>query len=230
MLSVRNLRAGYGRIPILHGISFDVANGEYVGILGHNGMGKTTLLKALIGLIKATGGTITLDGEDVTRLNMYRRARRGMGYVPQGRDIYPQLTVMENLKMGEAMRGGESAIPEMLEYFPLLKPLLNRPGRTLSGGEQQILALARCLAGRPKLILLDEPTEGIQPSIVDQILEKLDTLSAALDLTILLVEQDLQFIAKLASRVLIMQKGRIVTAIDPAQLNDRDIVDEYLGI
>ena len=230
VLEVDTLHSGYGRIPILEGVSLSLQEGEVVGILGHNGMGKTTLLRTLIGEIKANRGTIRFNGEDITRLNMFRRARRGMGYVPQGRDIYSQLTVMENLKMGEAMRGGESAIPEMLEYFPLLKPLLNRPGRTLSGGKQQILALARCLAGRPKLILLDEPTEGIQPSIVDQILEKLDTLSAALDLTILLVEQDLQFIAKLASRVLIMQKGRIVTAIDPAQLNDRDIVDEYLGI
>ena len=230
VLEVDTLHSGYGRIPILKDVSLSLQEGEVVGILGHNGMGKTTLLRTLIGEIKANRGTIRVNGEDITRLNMFRRARRGMGYVPQGRDIYPQLTVMENLKMGEAMRGGESAIPEMLEYFPLLKPLLNRPGRTLSGGEQQILALARCLAGRPKLILLDEPTEGIQPSIVDQILEKLDTLSAALDLTILLVEQDLQFIAKLASRVLIMQKRRIVTAIDPAQLNDRDIVDEFLGI
>ena len=167
VLEVDTLHSGYGRIPILEGVSLSLQEGEVVGILGHNGMGKTTLLRTLIGEIKANRGTIRFNGEDITRLNMFRRARRGMGYVPQGRDIYPQLTVMENLKMGEAMRGGESAIPEMLEYFPLLKPLLNRPGRTLSGGEQQILALARCLAGRPKLILLDEPTEGMQPSIVD---------------------------------------------------------------
>ncbi len=230
MLEVDRLHSGYGRIPILEGVSLSLKEGDVVGILGHNGMGKTTLLRTLIGEIKANQGTIRFDGEDVTRLNIYRRARRGMGYVPQGRDIYPQLSVLENLKMGEVIRGGESAIPEMLEYFPLLKGLLNRPGRTLSGGEQQILALARCLVGRPKLILLDEPTEGIQPSIVDQILEKLETLSADLNLTILLVEQDLQFIAKLAKSVLIMQKGRIVTTITPDQLNDREIVDEYLGI
>jgi urea ABC transporter ATP-binding protein UrtE len=230
VLEVDRLHSGYGRIPILEGVSLSLKEGEVVGILGHNGMGKTTLLRTLIGEIKTNQGTIRFDGEDVTRLNIYRRARRGMGYVPQGRDIYPQLSVLENLKMGEVIRGGESAIPEMLEYFPLLKGLLNRPGRTLSGGEQQILALARCLVGRPKLILLDEPTEGIQPSIVDQILEKLETLSADLNLTILLVEQDLQFIAKLAKSVLIMQKGRIVTTITPDQLNDREIVDEYLGI
>ncbi len=230
MLEVESLHSGYGRIPILEGVSLSLQAGEVVGVLGHNGMGKTTLLRTLIGELKANQGTIRFDGADITRLGMFRRSRLGMGYVPQGRDIYPQLSVMENLKMGEVMRGGESAIPEMLEYFPLLKDLLNRPGRALSGGEQQILALARCLVGRPRLILLDEPTEGIQPSIVDQIMEKLDTLSAALDLTILLVEQDLQFIAQLAKRVLIMQKGRIVTTIKPEQLNDREIVDEYLGI
>lgn len=230
MLEVETLHSGYGRIPILEGVSLSLQEGEIVGILGHNGMGKTTLLRTLIGEIKANRGTIRFNGEDVTRLTMFRRARLGMGYVPQGRDIYPQLTVLENMKMGEVRRGGESAIPEMLDYFPLLKGLLNRPGRTLSGGEQQILAIARCLVGRPKLILLDEPIEGIQPSIVDQIMEKLDTLSTALDLTILLVEQDLQFIAKLAGRVLIMQKGRIVTSIAPTQLNDQEIVNEYLGI
>jgi len=230
VLEVETLHSGYGRIPILEGVSLSLQEGEIVGILGHNGMGKTTLLRTLIGEIKANQGTIRFNGEDITRLTMFRRARLGMGYVPQGRDIYPQLTVLENMKMGEVKRGGESAIPEILEYFPLLKGLLNRSGRTLSGGEQQILALARCLVGRPKLILLDEPTEGIQPSIVDQIMEKLDTLSTALHLTILLVEQDLQFIAKLAGRVLIMQKGRIVTSIQPTQLNDQKIVDEYLGI
>ena len=230
MLEVETLHSGYGRIPILEGVSLSLQEGEIVGILGHNGMGKTTLLRTLIGEIKANQGTIRFNGEDITRLTMFRRARLGMGYVPQGRDIYPQLTVLENMKMGEVKRGGESAIPEILEYFPLLKGLLNRSGRTLPGGEQQILALARCLVGRPKLILLDEPTEGIQPSIVDQIMEKLDTLSTALHLTILLVEQDLQFIANLAGRVLIMQKGRIVASILPTQLNDQKIVDEYLGI
>jgi len=230
VLEVETLHSGYGRIPILEGVSLSLQEGEIVGILGHNGMGKTTLLRTLIGEIKANQGTIRFNGEDITRLTMFRRARLGMGYVPQGRDIYPQLTVLENMKMGEVKRGGESAIPEILEYFPLLKGLLNRSGRTLSGGEQQILALARCLVGRPKLILLDEPTEGIQPSIVDQIMEKLDTLSTALHLTILLVEQDLQFIANLAGRVLIMQKGRIVASILPTQLNDQKIVDEYLGI
>jgi len=230
LLEVDGLGAGYGRIPILNGIGFSIARGEIVGVLGHNGMGKTTLLRTLMGEIRATGGSIRFEGEDITRLAMHRRARLGIGYVPQGRDIYPQLSVMDNLRMGEIVRGGQSAVPELLEYFPVLEGLMERPGRALSGGEQQILALARCLAGRPRLLLLDEPTEGIQPSIVDQIQAKLAELTAALDLTVLLVEQNLRFIAALAERVLIMQKGTIVAQIAPEQLSDQAIVDEYLGI
>ena len=230
MLEVDGLDAGYGRIPILNGIGFEIARGEIVGVLGHNGMGKTTLLRTLMGEIRATGGSIRFEGEDITRLAMHRRARLGIGYVPQGRDIYPQLSVMDNLRMGEIVRGGQSAVPELLEYFPVLDALLERPGRALSGGEQQILALARCLAGRPRLLLLDEPTEGIQPSIVDQIQAKLAELARALDLTVLLVEQNLRFIQALAERVLIMQRGAIVATIAPDQLSDRAIVDEYLGI
>ena len=230
MLEVRGLDAGYGRIPILNGIDVSIARGEIVGVLGHNGMGKTTLLRTLMGEIRATGGSIRFEGSDITRLAMHRRARLGIGYVPQGRDIYPQLSVMDNLRMGEIVRRGQSAVPELLDYFPLLRALTERPGRALSGGEQQILALARCLAGRPRLLLLDEPTEGIQPSIVDQIQAKLAELASALDLTVLLVEQNLRFIAALAERVLIMQKGTIVATIAPEQLSDRAIVDEYLGI
>ena len=230
MLEVRGLDAGYGRIPILNGIDVSIARGEIVGVLGHNGMGKTTLLRTLMGEIRATGGSIRFEGSDITRLAMHRRARLGIGYVPQGRDIYPQLSVMDNLRMGEIVRGGQSAVPELLDYFPLLRALTERPGRALSGGEQQILALARCLAGRPRLLLLDEPTEGIQPSIVDQIQAKLAELAQALDLTVLLVEQNLRFIAALAERVLIMQKGTIVATIAAEQLSDRAIVDEYLGI
>ena len=230
MLEVEGLAAGYGRIPILNGIDFEIGRGEIVGVLGHNGMGKTTLLRTLTGEIRATGGAIRFEGADITRLAMHRRARLGIGYVPQGRDIYPQLSVMDNLRMGEIVRRGQSAVPELLDYFPVLQALTERPGRALSGGEQQILALARCLAGRPRLLLLDEPTEGIQPSIVDQIQAKLAELAKALDLTVLLVEQNLRFIAALAERVLIMQKGTIVATIAPEQLSDQAIVDEYLGI
>ncbi len=230
MLEVSDLRSGYGRIPILDGVTLSIAPGEVVGILGHNGMGKTTLLRTLIGQIKATAGSILLEGREVARLAVHRRARAGMGYVPQGRDIFPQLSVRENLKMGEMAGRGENALGQVLAHFPILEELLDRPGQALSGGQQQILALARCLTADPKLILLDEPTEGIQPSIVDLIAEKLIALRQALGLTVLLVEQDLHFIQSLADRVLIIQKGRIVAEILPEQLSDRAIIDEYLGI
>lgn len=230
MLEIADLHAGYGRIPILHGIDFAVGRGEVVGILGHNGMGKTTLLKALIGELPATAGSIRLQGRDITGFSMARRARAGLGYVPQGRQILPQLTVAENLRMGEVMRGGASAIPEMLEIFPALKLLLTRPGQTLSGGQQQMLALARCLVGRPQLLLLDEPTEGIQPSVVDEIATALAVWQATLGLTIILVEQDLHFIAELAHRVFIIQRGRIIATVTPAALADPAIIAEYLGI
>ena len=210
MLEVSDLQSGYGRIQILDGVSFSMKAGEVVGILGHNGMGKTTLLRTPSGQLKVSEGRIKFDGKEVTKLDIHRRARAGIGYVPQGRDIFPQLTVLENLRMGEVMRNGDSAIPKMLEYFPVLRELLDRPGQALSGGQQQILALARCLAAHPKLILLDEPTEGVQPSIVDLIAEKLIELKRALNLTVLLVEQNLNFVQSLAERVLIIQKGRIV--------------------
>lgn len=232
MLSVRNLRAGYGRIPILHGISFDVANGEYVGILGHNGMGKTTLLKALIGLIKATGGTITLDGEDVTREPANRRSRRGMGYVPQSRDIFPNLTVLDNLRLGFAVKkvDEDAVLEEVLSEFPRLKPLLERAGGVLSGGEQQLLAIARCLCGNPRVILLDEPTEGIQPSIIEEIAETLQALGKRRNITVILVEQNLDFIAQLSQRVLIIQRGQFVNEVGPEQLSDPETVAEFIGI
>lgn len=230
MLEVEDLTAAYGRIQVLNGVSFTVAAGEVVGVLGHNGMGKTTLLKTLMGELRASAGGIRFDGRDVTRLGTHRRARLGFGYVPQGRQIYPDLSVYENLRMGEIARRGSSTIPEMLRYFPMLEALLSRPGHALSGGEQQILALARCLVARPRLVMLDEPTEGIQPSIVDQIQDKLRELAHAMGLTVLLVEQDLNFIAGLVDRVLIMQKGRIVATLVPEALSDRAIVEEYLGI
>ena len=230
MLDVQGLRTGYGRIPILNGVGFAADEGEFIGILGHNGMGKTTLLRTLTGELRATAGEIRLESRDVTRMSMARRARAGLGYVPQGRQILPQLTVHENLRMGEVMRCGDSAIPEMLGYFPALVPLLDRPGQALSGGQQQLLALARCLVGRPNVILLDEPTEGIQPSIVEEIAATLKRLQAALGLTIVLVEQDLQFIAQLATRVLIIQRGRIIGTVSPAELDNPAIVAEYLGM
>ena len=232
MLEVGGLRAAYGRIPILHGIDLEIEAGEVVGILGHNGMGKTTLMKTLIGLVPATDGSIVFDGVDVTRERADRRARRGMGYVPQGREIFPRLSVRENLRMAALAAGGsdESAVDEVLADFPRLEPLLDREGSALSGGEQQILAIARCLCTRPRLILLDEPTEGIQPSIVEQIAENLAALRAARGLTVVLVEQNLDFTAALSTRVLLIQKGEIVRALAPESLRDSEIIEEFVGV
>ena len=204
MLEVGDLAAGYGRIPILGGVSFSVAPGEFVGVLGHNGMGKTTLLRALMGYIPATAGRVMLEGADITRAEPYRRARSGMGYVPQGREIFPALSVRDNLRMGAIGRPKDEAgaIGSVLETFPRLKRLLDRPGGALSGGEQQLLAMARCLVGGPRLVLLDEPTEGIQPSIIDEIVDTLLSLRSKGSLTMILVEQNLDFIAALSERVL----------------------------
>ena len=232
MLDVRGLRTGYGRIPILNGVSFAVNEGEFIGILGHNGMGKTTLLKALMGFLPATGGRVQFAGDDITALEPHRRARLGLGYVPQGREIFPALTVHDNLRMGCSKQGSDEleTIAEVLEQFPRLKPLLERLGGALSGGEQQLLAMARCLCGKPRLVLLDEPTEGIQPSIIDEIVETLKRLRASSGLTMILVEQNLDFIAALSQRILIIQKGAITREVQPGELGDPSLVGEFIGI
>ena len=232
MLSVENLRASYGRIPILMGVNFQVSEGEFVGILGHNGMGKTTLLKALIGQLSADTGRIRLDGADITRSPPSARARAGIGYVPQGREIFPALSVRENLRMGCLLSKLPEAatIDDVLTSFPRLTKLLDRPGGALSGGEQQLLALARCLCGAPRLILLDEPTEGIQPSIIDEIIETLRALRGSRHLTVVLVEQNLKFISALSQRVLIIQKGTITREVTPEAIADPALVAEFVGM
>ena len=232
MLDVQGLKTAYGRIPILNGVSFAVREGEFVGILGHNGMGKTTLLKALMGFLPATGGRVHFADGDITAAEPYRRARLGLGYVPQGREIFPALTVHENLRMGCSKHAGDEqdTIAAVLEEFPRLKRLLDRAGGALSGGEQQLLAIARCLCGKPRLVLLDEPTEGIQPSIIDEIVETLQRLRASSGLTMILVEQNLDFIAALSQRILIIQKGTITREVQPGDLGDASLVGEFIGI
>ena len=232
MLAVKGLKAAYGRIPILHGIDLNVAEGEFVGILGHNGMGKTTFLKTLIGLLRPTAGNIELHGQNITRMPAFRRNLSGMGYVPQGRDIFPNLTVYDNLRIALAMHKVDEGkvLEEVLETFPRLKPLLERSGRVLSGGEQQILALARCLCGGPSLLLLDEPTEGIQPSIVEEIIEILHGLRKSRNLTVILVEQNLEFIGALSQRIHIIQRGQLVNEVSPEQLADPELIREFVGM
>jgi urea ABC transporter ATP-binding protein UrtE len=231
MLEVLELRAGYGAVPVLAGISLRVAAGEFTGILGHNGMGKSTLLKTLMGILPATSGRIVLEGEDITKAPSHERARRGLGYVPQGREIFPALSVLDNLRFAVAARGRPEpvAIEQVLDEFPRLKPLLDRPSGALSGGEQQLLALARCLVQQPRLMLLDEPTEGIQPSIIETIAEKLAELRTKRGLTMILVEQNLDFIKGLSDRVLVIQKGRILRAVEPAELDEPAMISEFIG-
>jgi branched-chain amino acid transport system ATP-binding protein len=232
ILEVDDLHAGYGRIPILNGVSLSVGDGEAVGILGHNGMGKTTLLRALVGQLSLTGGRIRFAGEEIGRAPSHRRARAGIGYVPQGRAIFPALSVYENLRMGYIPGGPESeegTINDIRARFPRLDTLLDRAGGALSGGEQQLLSLARALCGRPKLLLLDEPTEGIQPSIIEEIIEILRQLHRFQNLAIIVVEQSLDFIAQLSERVLLLQKGVITREVAPEQLANASLLDDLAG-
>ncbi len=231
LLRVTGLRSGYGRIPILAGVTLAAAEGEVVGILGHNGMGKTTLLRTLMGYLPATSGQVQFAGRDITRLTPTARARLGIGYVPQGREIFATLTVAENLRMGCLRRtDARQAIAAILQDFPRLTRLLDRAGGALSGGEQQLLALARCLCGEPRLILLDEPTEGIQPSIIEEMIETLLAVRRRRAVTILLVEQNLSFIASLSERVLILQKGEVTREVPPEIVRDRETMGEFVGM
>jgi len=231
LLETKDLRAGYGRVPVLHGIDLSVSEGETVGILGHNGMGKSTLLKTIMGFVKASGGQVYFDGAEVTRLPPNQRNRLGLGYVPQGRGIFPQLSVLDNLRMGFARRDvdEDTALDDILHEFPRLERLLDRRGGALSGGEQQLLALARCLCSDPRLLLLDEPTEGIQPSIIDEIEETLARLRRERGLTVVLVEQNLEFITTLADRVLLLQRGAIAGEVAGANVTDPSLIDEFTG-
>lgn len=231
LLKVKGLMAGYGKVPVLHGINLEVAEGEILGVLGHNGMGKTTLLKTLMGIVPATGGQILFDGEDLSGLKSSSRARMGLGYVPQGRGIFPNLSVQDNLRMGVAAHEMDEmdAIERVLTDFPRLERLLDRDGGALSGGEQQLLALARCLISEPDLILLDEPTEGIQPSIIDEIIELLQALNKRTGITIVLVEQSLDFITALSERVLLIQKGTIIGEISGSEASDPALIEEFTG-
>ncbi len=233
MLALEGLRAGYGAVPVLHGVDLELAASECAAVLGRNGAGKTTLMRAITGAIAGTGGSVTLDGTDLRPLKAYERARLGISSVPQGRDIFPKLTVLENLRVGTAARRGRGGdtVEKVLAGFPMLDRRRHDRGGSLSGGQQQLLALARALVAAPRLLLLDEPSEGIQPSVLDEIAQAIGRINAEGGVAVLLVEQNLDFAARIARRALIMEKGEIIAEETTAELlGDRALHRKYLAL
>ncbi len=230
LLSVRELNAWYGESHALHGIDLDVYQGETVTLLGRNGVGKTTALRSIMGIIRKRTGTIHFDGHDMMRIPLHRAAHTGMGFVPEERGIFATLTVDENLNLPPIIAKGGMSASEIYELFPNLKERRNSPGTKLSGGEQQMLAIARILRTGAKLLLLDEPTEGLAPVIVQRIGDVLLTLKQR-GMTILLVEQNFRFASKVADRFYLVDHGQIVDSFHVSELQDRmTILNETLGV
>ncbi len=232
LLEVQGLRAGYGGTSILQGIDFTVNRGEIVAIIGRNGVGKTTLMKCLIGLLAAKEGQILYERQDICSQPAHLRARRGIGYIPQGRQIFPGLTVAENLFMGKLINESQHEKLDALvqNYFPILAARPHQKAGTMSGGEQSQLAIGRALVGNPALVLLDEPSEGIQPSIVREIAQNMKKLNVDIGLTVLFVEQNVDMIMHMAQRCYVMDKGRIVDQVPPQKLADASVVRRYLAV
>ena len=231
MLTIRQLAVSYDGSRILRGVDLEVPARSLVCLMGRNGVGKTTTLKSIVGLVRADSGSVTLDGKPLDGTKPDERARRGIGYVPQGRDIFPNLTVWENLKLSLVVHGAKAngQVDRVLQLFPVLKDMLRRKGGVLSGGQQQQLAIARALLTDPKVLLLDEPTEGIQPNIIDQIGDTLLALKREGKLSILLVEQYLDFCVSVADKFFIMDRGAIVANGPMANLNP-EIVKQHLTV
>ncbi|MBM7084900.1 urea ABC transporter ATP-binding subunit UrtE [Micromonospora humidisoli] len=224
MLELRGIHAGYGRSEVLHGVDVAVPADGVAAVLGHNGAGKSTLLRVAVGLLRPRAGTVTLDGEDVTRLAPHQRVARGLAYVPQGQQCFPHLTAAENLRLvADGRRDGAAATAEALDLFPALRSLLRRRAGLLSGGQRQQLAIARALVTRPRLLLLDEPTEGIQPSVVAEIQDRIVELTTGAGIRVLLVEQHLGFALRVSTRHYVLESGRVTATGDGGRDAERSV-------
>jgi urea ABC transporter ATP-binding protein UrtE len=231
LLSIEGLRSGYGGKPVLQGVDLAVRDREITAVIGRNGVGKSTLMKAVIGLLPTTGGAIRFNGAEIASETPHARARRGIGYVPQGREVFPRMTVEENLEVGLSISGASRTDFEpVYAYFPILKERRRQAAGTLSGGQQQQLAIGRVLIGQPTLLLLDEPSEGIQPSIVQDIARIVVDLNRRTGLTVVLVEQNIDMIRAMAQRCYVMDKGRIVAELTSAMLDDSEVVRRHLAV
>ncbi|MCP5038735.1 MAG: ABC transporter ATP-binding protein [Rhodobacteraceae bacterium] len=231
MLEIRGINAAYGKVQVLRDLSLDVQSGEILCLLGRNGAGKTTLLKTVMGIVRASSGSIMLDGIDIRALPAFQVPRHGVGYIPQGRRLFTEMTVGENLQIGLMARGSGPEIREhVLEMFPRLRERLDQRAETLSGGEQQMLATARALCLRPKLLLLDEPTEGLQPSMISLIRDAVVELKKQ-NVAIILVEQRVEAVLEIADRVAFIENGRNALEATPDQLKqDESLIHKYVGV
>ncbi len=229
MLQVRDIHVAYGQSEVLHGLNIDVAPNEIVAIMGRNGMGKTTLMKSLMGIVPSRSGSISVGGQDITKLKSFERVAKGVAYVPQGRMIFSTMTVKENIETGLTTTGDNAVPSDIYELFPVLLEMQGRRGGNLSGGQQQQLAIARALASRPKVLLLDEPTEGIQPSIIREIGRTLKRIRDGRGLSIFVSEQVLSFALSVADRILVIENGDIVYAT-PRALVDEAKIASFLSV
>jgi urea ABC transporter ATP-binding protein UrtE len=231
LIAATGLRAGYATGDVLHEVNIEVSTGEIVGVLGRNGVGKTTLMRALIGLLSVRSGSISYRGVDITRQPADRRAALGIGYVPQGREVFAHMSVLDNLRMGQFINRARGFQPdEVYGYFPFLRDRSRQRAGTLSGGQQEMLAIARALVAEPELLLLDEPSDGVQPSIVHDIGNFIVRLVEERPLGVLIVEQNIELIQRAAQRAYVMDKGRVVAALGKKELLNTELLASYLAV